>query len=331
MIIVVPSLTLTLSPHRVERELFMTALKTLSINLILTLLLAFFPSKSYSLECINSKSLPDISTEANQPSDLSLGPDGSVYLVDGVNNRVIVLNRDGRVKFTFGQGGTGQGEFEHPLGIDISKDGTVYIADSGNHRVQVFDGKGNFLRLFNVKSGPKEKPSDPVDVLVPDFKDYVYVSDNHNHKIKVYDTRGNFQFEWGEFGEEPGYFRYPGILAKNEQNQIFVVDVLNTRVQKFDPFGNHILDIGSWGVLPGNLFRPKGVAIDRKNRVLVSDSYMGLIQVFTDSGSFLGVVCENGTKRQFSTPVGVFMDSKNDILLTVEMRKNTISVTKIVE
>jgi DNA-binding beta-propeller fold protein YncE len=309
----------------------MTALKPAFINLAVFLLLSFLPNKSYSLECINSKSLPEISTEADQPSDISLGPNEYLYLVDGVNNRIIVLDRKGRVKFTFGKEGTGQGEFEHPLGIGISKDGMVFIADSGNHRVQVFDANGNFLRLFNVKSGPQEKPSDPVDVLVSDFKDYLYVSDNDNHKIKVYDTRGNFQFEWGKFGEGPGEFRYPGILAKNEQNEIFVVDVLNTRVQKFDPYGNHIADIGSWGVLPGNLFRPKGIAIDRKNRVFVSDSYMGLIQVFTDLGRFLGVVCENGTKKHFITPVGLFVNGKHDILLTVEMRKNTISVTEILE
>ena len=307
----------------------MTALKPASINLALFLLLSFLPSKSYSLECFNSRSLPDISTEADQPSDLSIGPNGQIYLVDGVNNRIVVLDRQGRVKFTFGQEGTGPGEFQHPLGIDISKDGMVYIADSGNHRIQIFDGNGKFVRFFRVKSGPREKLSDPVDVLVSGFKNYVYVSDNDNHKIRVYDTKGNFQFEWGQFGEEPGHFRYPGMLAKNEQNEIFVVDVLNTRVQKFDPFGNHILDIGSWGVLPGNLFRPKGVAIDRKDRVFVSDSYMGLIQVFSDSGQFRGVVCEGGTKKHFTTPVGLFVDSKNDILLTVEMRKNTISVIKI--
>ena len=309
----------------------MTALKLASINLAVFLLFAFLPSKSYPLECINSKSLPDISTEADQPSDISVGPNGYVYLVDGVNSRVIVLDSKGRVKFTFGQKGTSQGEFQHPLGIDISKQGMVFIADSGNHRVQVFDSRGNFLRLFRVRSGPQEKPSDPVDVLVSDFKDYVYVSDNDNHKIKVFDSRGNFQFEWGKFGEGPGDFRYPGILAKNQQNEIFVVDVLNTRVQKFDPFGNHIADIGSWGVLPGNLFRPKGVAIDRKNRVFVSDSYMGLVQVFTDFGRFLGVVCENGKKKNFITPVGLSMDGKNDILRTVEMRKDKISAIQILK
>lgn len=185
--------------------------------------------------------------------------------------------------------------------------------------------------MFEVGSGPGAKPSDPVDVLASRLKGYVYVSDNDNHRIKVYDRRGIFQFEWGEFGEDRGEFRYPGMLADNEFNQIFVVDVLNTRVQKFDPFGKFITDIGGWGVLPGKLFRPKGVAIDKKNRVFVSDSYMGLVQVFTDLGAFLGVVCENNEKRKFNTPVGLYIGNKDDHLQIVEMKGNKISVLKILE
>ncbi len=233
------------------------------------------------------------------------------------------------MKFSFGKRGSGKGEFSHPLGIDIAADGKVFIADSGNHRVQVFDSQGNFLHMFSVKASGQEKPSDPVDVLVSNFKDYVYVSDNDNHKIKVYDKIGNFQFEWGKLGEGPGDFRYPGILASNKNNEIYVVDVINTRVQKFDPFGNYITDIGSWGVLPGRLFRPKGVAVDGRNRVFVSDSYMGLIQVFTDFGGFLGVVCENNEKKKFVTPVGLFLDPESDILHVVEMKRNKIGVLKI--
>jgi tripartite motif-containing protein 71 len=307
----------------------MISLKPASIHLVVILFLLFFPNRSHSLECINSRSLLDIETAADQPSDISVGPNGDVYLVDGVNNRVIVFDRKGKMKFSFGKNGTGEGEFEHPLGIDISDEGKVFIADSGNHRIQVFDSKGNFLRMFEVRVGSPEKPSDPVDVLASNFRGYVYVSDNDNHKIKVYDKNGNFQFEWGKFGEGPGDFRYPGILAKNKHNEIYVVDVLNTRVQKFDPLGNYITDIGSWGVLPGNLFRPKGVAIDSRNRVFIGDSYMGLIQVFTDLGRFLGVVCENNEEKRFVTPVGLFIDSNNDVLRAVEMRSNKISVIEI--
>ena len=297
----------------------------------MALSILFISSTSYSVECINSRFLFDIKLEADQPSDIAVGPNGDNYLVDGVNNRIMVLDSRGELKFSFGKQGGGKGEFKYPLGIDISDLGKVFVADTGNHRIQVFDLNGNFLYLFNVGSDPGEKRSDPVDVLASRLKGHVYVSDNDNHKIKVYNRSGIFQFEWGSFGEGPGEFRYPGILADNEFNQIFVVDVLNTRVQKFDPFGNFITDIGSWGVLPGKLFRPKGVAVDKKNRVFVSDSYMGLLQVFTDLGAFLGVVCVNNEKRQFITPVGLHADQGDDRLQIVEMKGNKISILKMLE
>ena len=186
--------------------------------------------------------------------------------------------------------------------------------------------KGKFLFQFPVRTQPEEKPADPVDVLASEYEHYVYVSDNDNHKIRVFSRNGRFEFEWGKFGEGQGEFRYPGMLAVNQFNQVFVVDVLNTRVQVFDPSGNFLSEIGSWGVLPGSLFRPKGVAIDEKDRVFVSDSYMGLVQVFTSLGRFLGVVCENGTKRQFTTPVGLTFDGRHRRLHVVEMRANKISV-----
>lgn len=304
-----------------------------NVLLLLVLLLSvlIYPKHSFSADCFDFKPVSRIALNANQPSDISIAPNGDLYLVDGVNNRIIVLDDRGREKFTFGQRGTGRGEFNYPMGIDISDNGNVFIADSGNHRIQVFNSKGDFLYMFDVASGPGEKPSDPVDVLISRLKDYLYVSDNDNHRIKAYRQNGIFEFEWGKFGEGAGEFRYPGILALNEYNQVFVVDVLNTRVQKFDPYGKFLSDIGSWGVLPGKLFRPKGVALDKINRVFISDSYMGFIQVFSDLGRFLGVVCENGNHRRFTTPVGMVIDGKKDRLTVVEMRANRISVLKILK
>jgi tripartite motif-containing protein 71 len=285
---------------------------------------------SSALECLNVTTLFDIKDGFNQPSDLSVGPNGSIYLVDGVNNRIFVVGDDGRYKFTFGAEGTDKGQFKYPLGIGISDAGKVFIADTGNHRIQVFDLKGSFLYMFAVRTASNEKPSDPVDVLASNLRDLLYISDNDNHKIKVYKQNGSYEFEWGTPGEDFGAFRYPGMMTINKYNEVFVVDVLNTRVQKFDPFGKFISDIGSWGVLQGKFFRPKGIALDKNNRVFVSDSYMGVIQAFTDMGRFIGVVCENNKKRQFNTPAGIFID-KNNRLLVVEMRGNKITVLKILE
>jgi len=298
--------------------------------LLLFLLIPFVPVNSYALNCIDTKFLQEITPGANQPSDISVAPNGDIYLVDGVNSRIVVTGNNGEWKFQFGTEGSGQGQFIHPLGIDISEDGRVFIADSGNHRIQVFDLKGNFKYTFSIAIDSDTHPADPVDIIVSKLKGQLYISDNENHNIKVFEQNGTFKFKWGKFGEESGEFRYPGIMTQNPFNEIFVVDVLNTRAQKFDPFGKYISSIGSWGVSQGKFFRPKGITIDRKNRVFISDSYMGAVQAFTDMGSYIGVLCKNNKKREFNTPVGIYID-ENDRLLVVEMRANKITVLKILE
>ena len=285
----------------------------------------------FAMECIQSDIVGSIAPAGvDQPSDLAIGPQGLIYLVDGVNNRIVVTDADGTRQFTFGRSGGGAGELQHPMGIDISKKGQVFIADTGNHRIQVFDPKGGFLYMFPVKTAPGEKPAAPVDVLALDRKSYLYVSDKDNHKIKVHKQKGAFVFEWGGFGEVRGRFRYPGILAADQYNRVFVVDVLNTRIQEFDPDGNFITEISTWGVSPGELFRPKGVAVDKTDRVFITDSFMRCIQVFTDVGGFLGVVCADGIKRNFTTPVGLAFDAESR-LFVVEMRANRIRIVKVAQ
>jgi sugar lactone lactonase YvrE len=284
-----------------------------------------------AMQCIQSKVLRSISPAGvDQPSDIAVGPRGRIYLVDGVNNRIVVTDANGKLLFTFGRRGNGAAELQHPLGIDISKKGQVFIADTGNHRIQVFDLQGRFLYMFPVKTSPGEKPPAPVDVLALERKNYLYISDRDNHKIKVHKQTGAFVFEWGGWGEVRGRFRYPGILAADQYNQIFVVDVLNTRIQQFDPDGNFITEIGTWGVSPGQLFRPKGVVVDKADRVFITDSFMGCVQVFSDLGGFVGVVCADGKKRNFTTPVGLAVDAENH-LLVVEMRANRIRIVKVAQ
>ena len=296
----------------------------------LVVTLCVLPVNSSAFQCINTRFLFDIKPGANQPSDIALDQKGNIYLVDGVKNRIVVVDENGRWKFEFGTEGSGKGQFNLPVGIDVAESGRIFVADTGNHRIQVFGPDGSFLYMFTVKTGPGEAPANPVDVAASKLNNFLYISDNDNHKIKVYKQNGTFDFEWGGFGEDHGSFRYPGMMTLNDYNELFVVDVLNTRVQKFDPFGEFIVDIGSWGVLQGNLFRPKGVALDSKNRVMISDSYMGVVQAFTDLGRFLGVICEKDKLRKFTTPVGIVVDKQNR-LLVVEMRENKITVMKLLE
>ncbi|MBI4843235.1 MAG: NHL repeat-containing protein [Nitrospirae bacterium] len=287
-------------------------------------------NNAFSLDCVNARFLFDIKGDIDQPSDVSVSQNGDIYFVDGVNNRIVAVDNLGRFKFTFGKRGSGKGEFDLPLGIDISSDDKIYIADTGNKRIQVFDLEGNILTMFSTVLESDRNTSEPVDVLVSKFKDYLYVSDNNNHEIKVYDRGGRFKLKWGKFGEGYGEFRYPATMSANSLSEVFIADVINTRVQRFSPMGDHINDIGVWGVHPGDFFRPKGVSVSKDGWVFVSDSYMGVVQVFSSAGKFDGVICENNKKKVFRTPVGVFVD-KDSRLLVVEMRANKITVLKILQ
>src|SRR6202008_595814 len=75
----------------------------------------------------------------------ALSPRGEIYVSDGYGNaRVHKYSPDGRLLMSWGEPGTGEGEFNIVHNICCDADGWVYVADRENHRVQVFDGHGKY-------------------------------------------------------------------------------------------------------------------------------------------------------------------------------------------
>ena len=71
---------------------------------------------------------------------------GDFYVSDGYGNaRIHKYSPDGRRLFSWGESGTGPGQFNIAHNIGAGSDGRIYLADRENHRVQVFDGDGQFL------------------------------------------------------------------------------------------------------------------------------------------------------------------------------------------
>lgn len=285
---------------------------------------------AFGIRLVTLNPLFEITRDFNAPSEVSVGKDGRVYVVDGVNSKIKVFDRNGKYLFSFGRPGAANGQFNSALGIDIDTAGRVYIADSGNHRVQIFEADGTFIRQIPIPPAAKHA-ADPTDVAVDEDRNRCYVVDNDNHRILVYDLATLAQNAiYGGPGEGRRAFRYPFLIALNKEKELHIVDVINTRVQVLNPEGLFIKNIGGWGVEKGNFFRPKGVAVDRDNRVYVSDSYLGVVQVFGPDGEFYAALGDaaGGVLKKFTTPVGLFIDDGNR-LYVVEMRANKVSVYQI--
>ena len=96
----------------------------------------------------------------NQPSDVLVAPNGSIFVADGhggnTNARIVKFDKDGKFIKTWGKKGSGPGEFDTPHGLLLDPQGRLLVADRGNGRIQVFDQEGKYLtewKQFGRPSG----------------------------------------------------------------------------------------------------------------------------------------------------------------------------------
>ena len=258
------------------------------------------------------------------PSDVAVGRDDRVYIVDGGNQRVVVFTYNGKYLLSFGRKGSAEGQFKDPVGIGTDGKGRVYVADSGNHRIQVFSADGHFQHAFAVVDNGQAVR--PIDVAADAAGTNLYVT--ANNKVMKYAVSGKLMQQWGGYGDSSGRFRYPATIAVSPDGSLYVVDALNSRVQAFDDKGDLLVLIGTWGVLPGELFRPKGVAVDEKKRIYIGDSYLDVVQVFNDEGRFMHVLGKGGKPQQFVSVGGIAVGRDNR-LYAAEMLRNKVSVYRL--
>lgn len=79
--------------------------------------------------------------------DLTVSPDGDVYVADYGFKHVLAVAPDGTLRRTIGREGAGPGEFQMPYVVRASRD-SVWVFDAGGDRVQVFDTAGAVARSY---------------------------------------------------------------------------------------------------------------------------------------------------------------------------------------
>lgn len=70
------------------------------------------------------------------PRNLSVGPDGNIYVVDPFHFQIKVFSPDGKQLAAMGRQGQEEGYFNFPNGIEVTKDKIIYVVDKEGSRVQ---------------------------------------------------------------------------------------------------------------------------------------------------------------------------------------------------
>jgi len=225
---------------------------------------------------------------------------GRVFVSDWGNNRVLVLektgkllreirnlkspaglalDREGRKLFVVEQKGnrvtvfdletlspqgnlkTKKTPLSEPRGIWVAQDGTVYVADTGRSRIVVFGVQGEELFAFGREGMGDNEFYQPRGVA-QDPQERIWVVDTLHHCVKVFDGKGNYLFRFGEGLNQPRYVGFFGDLA-------FLSDYRNHRILVYDLQG--VLQ-GAIGEEEKLFSFPEGLWIDGEGKLWVADA-----------------------------------------------------------
>jgi sugar lactone lactonase YvrE len=100
----------------------------------------------------------------NQPNDVVVGPDGSIFVSDGHDGQGMTTNKaiaegiasgatariskfspDGKFIKSWGKLGVRHGDFRTPHALAFDSKGRLWVAERGNHRIEIFDQEGKYL------------------------------------------------------------------------------------------------------------------------------------------------------------------------------------------
>jgi DNA-binding beta-propeller fold protein YncE len=171
----------------------------------------------------------------HHPTDVSIGPNGEIYVSDGYRNcRVHKFAPDGKLITSWGEVGhardlkntkDGPNQFHTVHGIWESK-GKVYVSDRENYRIQVFTPEGKHLDTWPGFERPTK--------IYVDDNDVMYISELED-RVSICDLDGNVIGRFGsERTHEPGGFWGPHGIWTDSEDSIYVGEVLEgARLQKF--------------------------------------------------------------------------------------------------
>ena len=101
-----------------------------------------------------------------QPTNIAVGPDGDLYVVETGNFRVSVFTPEGKFVRRFGESGQAPGQFARPKGIAIDRAGRIYVSDAAFQNVQIFDKNGRVLMVFGQPPGGLQGLNLPAGVSI---------------------------------------------------------------------------------------------------------------------------------------------------------------------
>ena len=162
----------------------------------------------------------------NQPTHAYVTPDGDMFVSDGYGqHRVHRFGKDGKLEVSWGEKGTGPGQFALPHDVWVDPRGRVVVCDRENQRIQFFNRDGAYLSEWNDLKAPMQ-------VFVKD--DLMFLAEARQ-QISILTLDGEVLSRWGSQGPGPDQFTdSPHGIWVDSRGDIYISEV--TGQDKFQKY-----------------------------------------------------------------------------------------------
>ena len=277
----------------------------------------------------------DPAQQLYRPNAVAVGPDGSMWVTDPSQARILAFNPDGTFRTMIHQGPPSlkPGKLQRPDAVAMTGN-SVYVADYARNVVMQFTTGNQFVREWYVPA--------PLGMAVKNGRIAVSTA----FGVALYDLRGKLLTLWGTRGSGPDQFDLANGVAIADDGTIYVSDTQNARVKAYTSSGK-LLWISGGATKAGsagdasqnttgsasNPFQlPAGMTIDGRGRIVVVDPFNFTIDVLDPArkGAVVAKYGEfGGTDGMFAYPTGIAYDAKHDWFVVADTDNDRAQVLRL--
>jgi len=182
----------------------------------------------------------------SEPHFVTVNAQGEIFVADTFNARIQKFSPAGKLLHTWGQVGSGPGEFlfsGYVGRLDVDNLGHVYVREFDGGRIQKYTEDGQYLATFSERGTKPGQLDEGYGLSVISGK--LYCADTFESRIQIFSLEGQLLDVWdpGE-GNSGSHFNHPVDIAATRAGNLIVSDWKNNRVLKLSPEGKFL---ASWG------------------------------------------------------------------------------------